>query len=304
MPVGPGILSCTELTRSFGDNLALAPTDLVIGPGGVTGLLGPNGSGKSTFLRCLVGLVRPDSGEASVDGVELVGDGTAVRRRVTYVPGEMNLYGEMRGAEQLEWLLRGRDRGARVRARDLAGRLGLPLSQKVRGYSHGMKRQLLFLAAMAPDVEIRILDEPTEGLDPTKRGEVLDLLAADAEKGTTILLSSHHLGEVDRSCDRLLFLNQGKVIADETPESVRERTTRLLQLRWSGDAPAGLEGIDGVESVRIDGDRAAVMLTEVDPRAFLAAFSARTDLPAPTGIEHGQLSLTELYRDLYGVEGV
>lgn len=299
-----GTLYCAGLTRSFGSNIALAPLDLEVGPGGVTGLLGPNGSGKSTFMRCLLGLVRPDAGSAVLDGVPLTGDGSAIRRRVTYAPGELQLYGEMRGAEHLRWLLRGRGEASWRRGRELASDLGLPLDEKVRGYSHGMKRQLLLTAAMAPEVNIRILDEPTEGLDPTKRGEVLELLAADAAKGTTILLSSHHLGEVDRACNRLLFLNQGRLVADETPARVHERATRLIHLTWAETAPAGLADLQHVESARVDGCHASLLLEDADPRTFLGDLAKHTELPAPTSIAHGSLSLGDLYRDLYGVEGV
>ncbi|MFT5152930.1 MAG: ABC-2 type transport system ATP-binding protein, partial [Planctomycetota bacterium] len=189
-----GWIHTLGLTRSFGSRTALHPTDLSIGPGQVTGLLGPNGSGKSTLMRTMVGLVRPDAGQATVDGITLVGDGTEVRKQVTYAPGEMHLYGEMHGRAHLDWLLRGRKRAAHKRALELAvDAMQLPLDERVRGYSHGMKRQLLFAAAMGPDVRIRILDEPTEGLDPTRRGAVLDLLAEDVSLGRTILLSSHHL---------------------------------------------------------------------------------------------------------------
>lgn len=299
-----GTLTCTGLTRRFGEKLALAPLDLEVGPGGVTGLLGPNGSGKSTLMRCLVGLVRPDAGTATVDGVRLAGDGTAVRQRVTYAPGELHLYGELRGAEHLDWLLRGRGDEARARGAELARRLGLPLEQKVRGYSHGMKRQLVFAAAMAPRVAVRILDEPTEGLDPTKRGEVLELLEEDARTGTTVLLSSHHLGEVDRACSRLLFVSGGRLIADETPASVQQRAARVLHVFWPDTPPPGLAELDGVAELRVEGGRAALLLEDTDPRRFLGALAARTDLPAPSAIEHGRLSLAELYRDLYGVEGV
>lgn len=299
-----GTLYCTGLTRSFGPKIALAPLDLEVGPGGVTGLLGPNGSGKSTLMRCLLGLVRPDAGTALLDGVQLTGDGTDIRRRVTYAPGELHLYGEMQGDEHLTWLLRGRDKAAGRRGWELASQLGLPLNEKVRGYSHGMKRQLLFIAAMAPDVNIRILDEPTEGLDPTKRGEVLDLMTADAATGTTILLSSHHLGEVDRACSRLLFLNHGRLVADETPAKVHARATRLIHLTWAEGAPAGLADLEHVESARVNGRHASLLLEGADPRAFLGDLARHTELPAPTSIAHGSLSLGDLYRDLYGVEGV
>lgn len=295
------------LEHRFGANQALHPTDLQIPPGGVVGLLGPNGSGKSTLMRLLTGLVPKQRGEISVDGVRLTGDGLAIRRRTTYAPGELHLYGELKGGEHLRFLMRGRPGSSLERARAIAGELGLPLGRRIREYSHGMKRQLLFAAAIAPEVRVRILDEISEGLDPAKRSQVLDLIDADAARGTTILLSSHHLGEVDRSCQRLVFLNAGRVVADESAEEVRRRAGRLVRLRFAPGAlkptsTAALEG-PGVESVEEAADRVNVMLSDDDPRAFLGRLAASGDLPAPISVEHGRISLSELYRTLYGVEG-
>ncbi len=295
------------LEHRFGANQALHPTTLQIPPGGVVGLLGPNGSGKSTLMRLLTGLVPLQQGEITVDGVRLTGDGLSIRRRTTYAPGELHLYGEMKGAEHLRFLLRGRSGADVERARSVAGELGLPLDRRIREYSHGMKRQLLFAAAIAPEVRVRILDEISEGLDPAKRSQVLDLIDADAARGTTILLSSHHLGEVDRSCQRLVFLNAGRVVADESSEEVRRRAGRLVRLRFAPGAlkPAAsavLEG-PGVESVEETPDRVNVMLSNDDPREFLGRLATARDLPAPVSVEHGRISLSELYRTLYGVEG-
>lgn len=306
-PRGGPAIRAQGLARSFGTKRALTPFDLEVPRGAVTGLLGPNGSGKSTLLRCLVGLVRPDAGTAEIDGVALRGDGTAARRRCTYAPGELALYGELSGRDHLRWFLRGRGRPALRRALELASELELPLERRVRGYSHGMKRQLLFAAALAPDVRVRILDEASEGLDPSKRGQVLDLLAADARRGTAILLSSHHLGEVDRVCDRLVFLSEGRKIGDEDAAAVRERAQRLVRVRYSGEAEAeraraALAGRAGF-SATARGDALLLELDDADPRAALALLADERALPAPRAIEFGRLSLPELYRDLYGVEG-
>ncbi len=293
------------LTRRFGDRLALAPLDLDLGPGGVIGLLGPNGSGKSTLLRLLTGLVRPDAGLASVDGVTVVGDGTAVRRRCSFAPGEIALYGDLRGGEHLAWLLRARDGEAFSRARRLALDLGLPLSKKVHTYSHGMKRQLLFAAALAPRLNVRILDEVSEGLDPSKRSLVLDLLAEDAARGTTILLSSHHLAEVDRACDAFVFLNEGRLVAVERARDLRARAARLLRLSFAGVAEdllrSALATLPGL-AVQVNGQDAVVQLAEPDPRPVLAALAGNRVLPSPSAVFYGELSLRELYRELYGVE--
>jgi len=296
------------VTRAFAHKIALHPFDLQLAAGGITGLLGPNGSGKSTLLRILTGLVRPDAGSARVAGVELSGDGTAIRARASYMPGEIALYTELSGDEHLAWFVRGRERAALPRARELARGFELPLERKVRTYSHGMKRLLMFAAALAPDVPVRILDEPTDGLDPSKRGALLELLRADVARGTTILLSSHHLGEVDLACDRLVFVNAGKKIAEESASSLEQRARRLVRLTFdAGTDMARVERMLGrvlPQKVELDGLRARVTLAHDDPRPLLGGISIMPDFPRPRGIEYGQLSLAELYRDLYGVEGV
>ncbi len=304
-PTTTGTIRARGLVRRFGTKTALAGVDLAAGPGGVIGLLGPNGSGKSTLLRILQGLVRPDAGTVELDGAALEGDGLALRQRASYAPGEIALYGELSGARQLEFLLRGREREALDKATAQARDLGLPLERRVRGYSHGMKRQLLLCAALAPRVRVRILDEPSEGLDPAKRGEVLALLEHEKAAGTTILLSSHHLGEIDRVCDRLVFLHQGRKIADETREHVLERARRLVRLSFDElpDERVLLE-LPGVSNVRRADARVSIQLAGDDPRPFLAALSAEKRLAAPRTIEYGALSLPDLLRELYGVEAL
>lgn len=305
---GPAIRA-HGLTRRFGEKLAVSPFDLEVQRGQVVGLLGPNGSGKSTFLRMLLGLVPPDAGEAEVDGVRLAKDGVAVRKRCTFSPGEMGLYREMKARAHLEWLLRGREAEAVRRADDICERLELPLDQPVRSYSHGMKRQLLFAAAMAPQVAVRVLDEPTEGLDPHKRARIVELVRDEAAAGGTVLLSSHHLGEVEQACDRFVFIGGGKLLADERLEDLQARTSRLLLLAWEGLEGAELETLLGelctdlAEVVRV-GERCSVLLNEPDPRPLLERLARSERLPQPSFVQYGQLSLGDLYRELYGVEGI
>ena len=302
----PGVIRVRGLHRSFGSTVALAPTDLEIGPGGITGLLGPNGSGKSTLLRSLIGVVPRGGGSVWIDGVELTGDGLAIRRRATYAPGELAVYGRMRGEAHLRWLLAGRGEEAIGRACEMAEALGLPLSHRLRTYSHGMKRQVFFVAAMAPRLRVRLLDEVTEGLDPSKRGTVLELLREDAARGTTILLSSHHLGEVQRVCDRMIFMKDGRILNEESAEEILSRSRRLVRLRFDPEDVLGpLEEAAkraGAERVVLEGHRVTLHLREEDPRASLVALFREGHLPRPLAIEYGELSLEELYRELYGEE--
>jgi ABC-2 type transport system ATP-binding protein len=301
------------LVRRFGPKTAVEPFDLDLGPapgapaGCIVGLLGPNGSGKSTLLRMLLGLVPRDAGTARVDGVELAGDGLGVRERVAYVPGEIALMGEMRADAHLDWLLRGREREAIGRARAMADEFGLPLRARVRSYSHRMKRQQLLAAALAPRVRVRLLDEATEGLDPSRRGEVLARLRADAAGGTTILLSSHHLGEVDLVCDALVFLNGGRKIAEESAASLAERARRLVRLGF--EPGTDLRAVETALArfpearLRIDGTVVHATIEGVEPSDFLVRALAAPGLPRPVSVEYGRLSLADLYRGLYGVEG-
>ena len=298
-----GTIRARGLSRRFGTKVALEPCDLDVEAGRVTGLLGPNGSGKSTLMRILVGLVRPDAGTASIAGVELAGDGTAVRQRCTYAPGEIGMYGELRGDEHLDWFLRGRERESRARARQLAEAFELPLRRRVHTYSHGMKRQLMFAAALAPRVPVRILDEPSEGLDPQKRSTMIQLLQDDAASGTTVLLSSHHLGEVDRVCATFVFLSGGRKISTERAEDVARRARRLVRASFAPDVR--LEELAGrLRSARasVRGELLVAELDSDDPRPFLAELASLEGVSAPRTLDYGQASLSDLYRGLYGIE--
>jgi len=293
------------LSRRFGNNQALSPMDLDVAPGEIVGLIGPNGSGKSTLLRCLTGVVKKDAGEVTVDGEDFASDGVNIRRRVTYSPGEVNTYGELTGAGHLTWLLRGRDQATHARALEVAEDLGLPTRSKVRTYSHGMKRQLLFAAAIAPAVRVRLLDEITEGLDPAMRARILDRLRADADAGAATLLSSHHFGEVDRVCDRLVFINEGKKLSEESPETIAARARGLATFEYA-DATAARDAHERFEAEGIDADprdrRLLVRLGEEDPQRVLGLLLGRSDLPAPTSVVYGRLPLADLYHELYGEE--
>jgi ABC-2 type transport system ATP-binding protein len=301
-----GAIEARDLERRFGALRAVTPFRATIGPGGVTGLVGPNGSGKSTFLRLLLGIVPRDGGSARVDGVELAGDGRAVRARVTYAPAELALYGELSGRAHLAWLLRGRERAAVRRAVEIAGSFELPLAKAVRNYSHGMKRMLLVSAALAPDVRVRILDGPTEGLDPSRRRQVLDLSTAQARGGTTILLSSHHLSEVESTCDRMLFLRRGELLGEDEASLVRLRASRTLRIGFAEPFDAArLEArLAPHGEVRCHQRGATLFVREADPRPALREILADERAPRPTSIVFGELSLAELYRELYGAEGL
>ena len=171
-----------------------------------------------------------------------------------------------------------------------------------------MKRQLLLAAALAPDVRVRILDEPTEGLDPTRRADVLELLRADAARGTTLLVSSHHLGEVERFSGRLLFLKRGELLDEAAARELLARARRSLRCTFESEpARATLERVLAAhapfELVLAHG-HARVYSPAADPRELACTLLAARELGPLRAFSCGESSLADLYRELYGVEGV
>ena len=205
---------------------ALDGLDLAVPRGAVAGLLGPNGSGKSTTIRLLLGLHRPTAGEARVLGLPAGHPGA--RRRTGYMPEESDLYPFLTARETVETAgaLHGMGRRERrAAAGALLERVGLAAEagRRVEGFSRGMKRRVGLAAALVHAPDLLVLDEPTAGLDPVGREGLLRLLEEGRGRGTTVLLSSHVLSDVERLCDRVAILGRGRLAAEGTLAEVLER---------------------------------------------------------------------------------
>jgi len=226
------------LTKTYGTVQALSELTLAIEAGEVFGLLGPNGSGKTTTIRLLLGLLRPTAGGASVAGFDCWAQSLEVRRRVSYLPGELRMYGGLRAIDVLRYLsdLRGGD--ALERAVALAERvMGLDLRRRVRTYSTGMKQKLALAQVFADPVDILILDEPTSALDPSAREDVLGLVKEARAAGQTVIFSGHVLSEVEQVADRVAIMRRGRLMHVEDLHQ-RRRDVRLLLVRFEGGPPA------------------------------------------------------------------
>jgi ABC-2 type transport system ATP-binding protein len=267
-------------------------------PGDICGLLGPNGAGKSTTIRMLLGLVRPDEGEARVLGERVV-PGAPVLRRVGALVEEAALYPFLTGRKNLELYARaGGSRaadGAVERALALAG-LGKASERKVKTYSHGMRQRLAIAQALLGSPEVLILDEPTTGLDPSGIRETRELLHRLAAGGTGILLSSHLLAEVELACTTVVVMRAGRVAARSTVADMMAGRDTLLEVDSPERAAAALiragmtveTASDGRLSVRHDGrPRAAIVRILVRDGVGIESVTARANL------EDAFFSLTE-----------
>jgi len=236
-------IEATGLRKRYGSVAALDGLDLAVEEGHVVGLLGPNGAGKTTALRILVGLVRPDAGSVTVAG-ETVSQGWVAGERVGAMVATPVFYPHLSGAENLRVLAAawGWPRGradARIAAAlglvDLAGAAG----RAAKGYSTGMRQRLGIALALLADAPTLILDEPANGLDPAGIVEIRDLLVALAGSGRTILVSSHLLTEVEKTCDHVTIVDRGRIVANGTPEALAGAGERI-EVRLTDDdvAPA------------------------------------------------------------------
>src|SRR5262249_34813883 len=202
------------LTKHYGEVHALSDLTVEVRKGEVFGLLGPNGSGKTTTIRLILGLIRPTAGRASVAGHDCWDDSPRVRQLVSYLPGELRLYGSLTGLGTLRFLSDLRGGVALDRAVAIAEKvMKLDLSRRVRTYSTGMKQKLALAQVFADPVEILILDEPTSALDPSARAEILALVreARDVHK-QTVIFSGHVLSEVEEVSDRVAIMSEGRLM--------------------------------------------------------------------------------------------
>ena len=206
------IVEVSELTKRYGSFAALNGCSLSIAQGTVFGLLGPNGAGKTTMIRCLMGYLKPTSGTAIVDGLNCLTQSLQVRQRVSYLPAESKLFRLMRGSECIDFFASIHPRGNKQLALTIAQRLELDIGRRVAFMSTGMRQKLAISCVMSCQSRLMILDEPTANLDPTVRGEVLQLIREANARGTTIAFCSHVLSEIEQICDQAAILKQGKAV--------------------------------------------------------------------------------------------
>lgn len=230
------LLRTEQLTKDYGRIRALDHLDLEVASGEVFGLLGPNGSGKSTALRMLLGFLQPTSGKAWIAGHDCWHDSVNARRHVAYLPGELRLYENMNGRRLLHFLTQLRNRPDRLERRRLAQRFDIDLSRPIAQLSSGMKRKLALLQVLLPHSPLLILDEPTNTLDPTMRDELLEQLRQAGKAGQAVLFSSHVLSEVERICDRVGILRNGKLV--HLQDMAKLRAARRIHAQFAGEAPA------------------------------------------------------------------
>lgn len=251
---GVEVIRLAGVTKRFGSTVALDDLDLTVAPGEVRGFLGPNGSGKSTAIRLVLGMLRADAGTVELFGRDPWADAAELHRRLAYVPGDVNLWPTLTGGEVIDLL--GRLRGGlnEKRRADLIERFELDPTKRARTYSKGNRQKVALVAALASDVELLVLDEPTAGLDPLMEAVFTRCIDEFRDHGRSVLLSSHILAEVEQLCDAVSIIRAGHIVEEGSLAELRH-LTRTSVTAEVDLVPEGLAAIDGVHHVRVEGHR-------------------------------------------------
>jgi ABC-2 type transport system ATP-binding protein len=248
----PAIIRTERLTKTYGEHRGVVDVDLEVQQGEVFGFLGPNGAGKTTTIRTILDLIRPTSGKAFVFDIESTVDPVAIHRRVGYIPGEFALYDRLTGAQTIQYF--GNLRGGVDKAyRDaIVQRLDVDTSRKFKEYSKGNKQKIGLVIALQHRPELLILDEPTSGLDPLVQQAFYEIVREARGEGRTVFLSSHILSEVEKTCDRVAIIRDGRLVKVDRTDALRDLAHHEVELRFAdGSVPsevfANLPGVSEVQ---------------------------------------------------------
>jgi ABC-2 type transport system ATP-binding protein len=286
---------CKGLTKDYGTKRALDHVDLELRAGEIFGYLGSNGAGKTTTIRCLLDLIQPTGGRATVLGLDSHTDSVEVRRRTGYLPGDLRLYPQLTARQLLSYLGRLRGGVPVQRVDELAQRMECDLGQRCGAMSHGQRQKVGVIQALMHDPDVLILDEPTATLDPLMQRTVHDLIREARDRGATIFVSSHDLPEVARLCDRAGILRQGKLVAVQDVNELSEQGRHVLSIEFREPVePAVFERLPGVSQVTatdqtltltVSGDLDAVVKTAAKFRVH--------------GLHSAEVDLDEVFHDYY-----
>lgn len=271
--ISMSMIEIEKLTRNYGSGKGVFDISFQVNKGEAFGFLGPNGAGKTTTIRHLMGFLKPQSGNCIIDGMDCWNDSDKIQSGLGYIPGEISFFDDMTGTEFLRFIAAYRKIGENNRGKELLERFELDPKGKIKKMSKGMKQKISIVAAFMSDPDIFILDEPTSGLDPLMQSRFIDLIGEEKERGKTILLSSHMFEEVERTCDRVGIIRDGKLVAVDSVEALRERHVRPYTVT--------------LESVEL-------------AKAFAADFSGTQD--GQTVTVTSKQSLEEIFMHYYGGE--
>jgi ABC-2 type transport system ATP-binding protein len=244
------VIELEKLTKTYGSHRGINEIDLTVEEGEAFGFLGPNGAGKTTTIRTMLDHIRPTSGRARIFGIDTTVDPVAIHRRLGYLPGEFALYDKLSGGQTLDYfanLRGGVDRGYQ---QDLIARLDVDPSRRFREYSKGNKQKIGLIIALQHRPDLLLLDEPTSGLDPLVQQTFYEVIREAKVEGRTVFLSSHILSEVEKTCDRVAIIRDGRLARVDRTQALRDLAHHQVELIFTDTVPVEeFSALPGVSDV-------------------------------------------------------
>ncbi|MFD1738405.1 ATP-binding cassette domain-containing protein [Bacillus salitolerans] len=276
------LLKVTNLTKKFGKFTALDGVNFEVNKGEVVGFIGPNGAGKSTTIRVLLGILKATSGDVKIFDKDAWQDAVEIHRRIAYVPGDVNLWPNLTGGEVIDLFVKLNGTTNKSRREELIKKFDLDPSKKCRTYSKGNRQKVALVAAFSSDADLYILDEPTSGLDPLMEKVFQECVMDVKRQGKSVLLSSHILSEVEKLCDRVSIIRQGKIIESGTLSDLRHltRTQMLVETKQPISGLHELQGIHEMEetkygiSFQVDSEKMDVVIKHISQFGIVKLESA------------------------------
>jgi len=293
------VIQTDKLTKRYGGARGIDDVSLSVLRGEVFGFLGPNGAGKTTTIRTLLDLLHPTSGQARLFGLDSRRDSLAIRARLGNLPGEFAFEPRRTGREIVAFLAALRGLRSLGRTSELAERFSADLDRPVGHLSRGNRQKIGLIQALFHAPELLILDEPTGGLDPLMQEEFHKIVAEERERGVTVFLSSHDLDEVERLCDRVAIIRDGRLIAVEHVDDLTRRRYRHVTVEFADAVDVSeLRGLPGVRDLQVDGRRARFGVAAGALDAVIKAL-ARHEI---VDLELAHPSLEEIFMTYYARE--
>lgn len=270
------IVRTEGLQKSFGKFKALHDVSFTVNSGEVVGFIGPNGAGKSTTIRILLGILKRDAGEAKIFGLDAWKDSFEIHKRISYVPGEVALWGSLTGGEIIDLFMKLHGGGNKQKRDYLIERFELDPKKKAKAYSKGNRQKVGLISALSVESDLYILDEPTSGLDPLMEIVFQEEIEKIKKEGKAILLSSHILSEVERLADKVTIISRGRIVETGTLEELRHLTRSRVTLSAKGDV-SSIANIGGVHDFILN-EKGAIFYADSSNINEILAEAAKLEL--------------------------
>ncbi|OLS20462.1 MAG: putative ABC transporter ATP-binding protein YbhF [Candidatus Heimdallarchaeota archaeon LC_3] len=254
------VIEIQNLTKKFGDLIAVNNIDLIVEHGLIHGFLGPNGAGKTTAIRCLLGLLKPYSGTIKVFGQIMKPNNIDILKRIGYLPGEVILYPYYNVKELLDYFAKLYGKKNPPLRKDLIERFGLDEATSINALSKGNRQKVGIIQAFMHDPDLLILDEPSSGLDPLLQNEFYKVLKEFRDRGKTIFFSSHVLSEVQKVCDHVSVIRKGEIVSSEHVIELSEKIQRKIILKFNNNNQSSIPTFENLDFIRKEGEKVIYLM--------------------------------------------